>query len=103
MGQEGGDQYGTNKLDKKKIEEVFYRNEEMDHVVVIPSSSVDDPDHLMQIGRSISKPLLQTSILFPAKIEGYSHKRTVLTGVDSRSQLNRSKELLRATNCKMEE
>lgn len=86
-----------NKLDKKKIEEVFYRNEEMDHVVVDSINDCDDLDHLMQIIESLPDGYKQVFCLY--EIEGYSHREIAQTlkiqESTSRSQLNRSKELLK--------
>ena len=53
---------------KREIEEVFYRNEEMDHVVVDSINECDDLDHLMQIIEALPDGYKQVFCLY--EIEG---------------------------------
>ncbi|HPV87451.1 MAG TPA: RNA polymerase sigma factor [Caldisericia bacterium] len=93
------------KLEKKKIEEVWLQQEELDHVVVDSINDCDDLDHLMQIIEALPDGYKQVFCLY--EIEGYSHKEIAaalhIQEATSRSQLNRSKEILRQQIIKFRE
>lgn len=93
------------KLNKKGIEEVVLEYEHLPEILESKIKDTEDIEQLMHIISQLPDGYKQVFCLY--EIEGYSHKEIAeqlqIKEATSRSQLNKSKQLLRSWVIKMEQ
>jgi RNA polymerase sigma factor (sigma-70 family) len=92
------------KLNKKGIEEVVLEYEHLPEILECKIKDIEDIEQLMHIISQLPDGYKQVFCLY--EIEGYSHKEIAeqlkIKEATSRSQLNKSKQLLRSWVIKMD-